>query len=169
MQKIWWGRLEHAEWRLYIAATERGLCYIGSPHAPFEELETWAAKHLPKAQFVENDIDLQNYYVELKAYLDKKRQSFDLPLDLHGTAFQQKIWGILQEIPYGETWSYTDVADKLGNLQAVRAVGSAIGANPVLIVVPCHRVITKNGKLGGFRAGLSIKKQLLSLESRENK
>lgn len=169
MQKIWWGQLTYGDWQLYIAATENGLCYIGTPHAPFEELENWAAKYLPKAQLIESDTYLQTYYAELKAYLEGERQGFHLPLDLYGTEFQRKIWAILQEIPYGETWSYTDVAEKLGNLKAVRAVGSAIGANPVLIVVPCHRVITKDGKLGGFRAGLSMKKQLLSLENRENK
>ena len=87
-----------------------------------------------------------------------------MPIDLHGTPFQQIVWKALQEIPYGQTVSYSDIAERIEKPNAVRAVGTAIGANPVLIIVPCHRVIAKSGKLGGFRAGLEMKEQLLELE-----
>lgn len=169
MRKIWWGQLETAQWKMYMAATEEGLCYIGSPHAPLKELENWADKQLPRAQLIENDTSLQIYKDELLAYAAGERKDFSILLDLYGTAFQKNVWNILREIPYGETYSYMDVAEKLGNEKAVRAVGGAIGANPVLIAVPCHRVIAKNGKLGGFRAGLSMKKQLLCLEKGHKK
>ena len=85
-------------------------------------------------------------------------------MDLHGTPFQQSVWKALQEIPYGQTVSYSDIAERIEKPNAVRAVGTAIGANPVLIIVPCHRVIAKSGKLSGFRAGLEMKEQLLGLE-----
>ena len=107
---------------------------------------------------------LQPYAVELVDYLEGRRKKFSLPMDLYGTPFQLTVWKALQEISFGQTVSYTDIAERIQRPSSVRAVGTAIGANPVLIIVPCHRVITKDGKLGGFRAGLEMKKQLLVLE-----
>jgi len=97
--------------------------------------------------------------------LDGQRKNFTAAITLHGTAFQQSVWQALLEIPHGETVSYSDIAERIGNPKAVRAVGTAIGANPMLIIVPCHRVIGKNGSLTGFRGGLEMKIQLLDLES----
>lgn len=165
MQEIYWAKLQLVDWQVYSAATETGLCYIGSPGASFEELKTWVQKCFNNVQLIESKVTFELYQDELNEYLNEKRRDFTLPLDLYGTAFQLKVWEILQAIPYGEVVSYMDIAERLGNPGAVRAVGSAIGANPVLIVVPCHRVITKGGKLGGFRAGLAMKKQLLALEA----
>lgn len=167
MQKVYWAKFRFKMGTMYSAATEKGLCYIGSPDAPFAELELWVHKRFKVAQLIEDEGLLQPYQVELTAYMEKECKEFSMPLDLYGTDFQRNVWKILQEIPYGETCSYMDIAEKIGNPRSVRAVGGAIGKNPVLIAVPCHRVITKDGKLGGFRAGLSMKKQLLSLESSE--
>jgi len=98
---------------------------------------------------------------QVEAYFAQKRQAFDLPLAAHGTAFQQRVWGALREIPFGETTSYGALAAQLGSSKAARAVGSANGANPVCLIVPCHRVIAASGGLGGFAFGLEIKQALL--------
>lgn len=101
---------------------------------------------------------------QVQEYLAGRRKAFDLPLDPHGTAFQQQVWDALQHIPYGETRSYQQVAQMLGKPQAMRAVGGANNKNPLPIVIPCHRVIGVSGDLVGYVAGLKIKKFLLDLE-----
>lgn len=102
---------------------------------------------------------------QLKEYFLKQRKTFDLPLQMDGTPFQKEVWKLLCQIPYGETWSYKDLALKIDNPNAVRAVGSANGRNPISIIVPCHRVIASNGSLAGFAGGIDRKKLLLDLES----
>lgn len=102
---------------------------------------------------------------QLHEYFQKQRKIFNLPLNTTGTAFQQEVWKWLNEIPYGSTWSYKDIALKINRPQAVRAVGAAIGRNPISIIIPCHRVIASNGSLTGFAGGLNRKKILLKLES----
>ncbi|MEN8694662.1 MAG: methylated-DNA--[protein]-cysteine S-methyltransferase [Akkermansiaceae bacterium] len=101
---------------------------------------------------------------QLEEFFAKKRESFDLPLEAKGSAFQRSIWRELSKIPFGQTRSYGDLADAIGNPKAVRAVGLANGANPISIIVPCHRVIGKNGALVGFGGGLEIKTKLLKHE-----
>ena len=92
------------------------------------------------------------------------QQQFDLPLDFEGTVFQKKVWQALLSIPFGETRSYRDIAEQVGNIKAVRAVGAANGKNPISIIAPCHRVVGVNGKLVGFAGGLNNKEILLGLE-----
>jgi methylated-DNA-[protein]-cysteine S-methyltransferase len=101
---------------------------------------------------------------QLAAYFAGTLLEFRLPLEMHGTDFQLRVWNQLLKIPYGETRSYADLARTIGSPAAVRAVGAANGANPVAIVVPCHRVIGSNGKLTGYGGGLPLKKRLLELE-----
>lgn len=105
---------------------------------------------------------------ELKEYFEGKRTSFSLVLDPIGTDFQKEVWKALSTIPYGETRSYTDIANQIGNVKAVRAVGAANGRNPISIVVPCHRVIGSSGELTGFAGGLEAKAALLSMEGVKN-
>ena len=107
-------------------------------------------------------------YHQLNEYFAEKRTRFDLPLHCKGTAFQKKVWNELQNIPYGETRSYEDIAASIGNPKAVRAVGQANGKNPILIIIPCHRVIHKNGDITGFACGTDVKKYLLALEQNSN-
>jgi len=102
---------------------------------------------------------------ELVEYLAGERRRFDFPIDLHGTPFEMEVWTALQNIPYGSTVTYGELATRLGRPGAARAVGSANGRNPIPIVVPCHRVIAAGGKLGGYGGGLTLKRQLLDLES----
>lgn len=101
---------------------------------------------------------------ELNAYFARSLTEFSVPLAPVGTPFQQSVWNTLQEIPYGQTWSYAALARTLGNLKAIRAVGRANGQNPIAIVIPCHRVIGSDGKLIGYAGGLERKRTLLTLE-----
>jgi methylated-DNA-[protein]-cysteine S-methyltransferase len=101
---------------------------------------------------------------QLKAYWAGDLHDFDIAMRLEGTDFQQRVWRALQEIPYGETWSYAQLAEHIGSQSAQRAVGSANGKNPVAIIVPCHRVIASDGSLGGYGGGLDRKCFLLALE-----
>ena len=103
---------------------------------------------------------------QLNEYFAGQRTQFDLPLDFEGTEFQKKIWQALLTIPFGETRSYKQIAEQVGNVKAVRAVGAANGRNPISIIAPCHRVVGANGKLVGFAGGLENKEILLKLESR---
>ena len=104
---------------------------------------------------------------QLREYFAGRRTGFDLPLAPEGTEFQRKVWQRLQDIPYGETISYGELARRIGNANASRAVGAANGANPIPIVIPCHRVIGASGKLTGFGGGLPIKEALLALEAKQ--
>ncbi|AOS97453.1 Methylated-DNA--protein-cysteine methyltransferase, constitutive [Microbulbifer aggregans] len=101
---------------------------------------------------------------QLAEYLAGKRRTFELPLNPNGTEFQQRVWQALLSIPYGETRSYREQAEALGNVKAIRAVARANGANPIAIVIPCHRVIGADGTLTGYAGGLDMKARLLSLE-----
>lgn len=103
---------------------------------------------------------------QLEDYFYHGLQQFDLPLLLKGTAFQKKVWNVLQTIPYGSTFSYKEVAEKLGLNKGYQAIGGANHNNPVMIVVPCHRVIQHNGGLGGYGGGVNIKEYLLNLEKK---
>ncbi|MFN7729941.1 MAG: methylated-DNA--[protein]-cysteine S-methyltransferase [Bdellovibrio sp.] len=101
---------------------------------------------------------------QLQEYFRGDRREFDLQLEVKGTEFQKKVWGQLAKIPYGQTQSYRDVAQKIKQEKAFRAVGTANGRNPLSIIVPCHRVIAADGTLGGYAGGLKIKNHLLALE-----
>ena len=161
---MYWTLLVHGNWSMYVAATSKGLCYVGSHNKPFEELAEWAEARFPGSKLLQDDQKLHPYAEQLIDYLEGRRKAFTLPFDFRGTSFQLAVWHALCEIPYGETQSYSDIANHIRRPAAVRAVGAAIGANPVLITVPCHRVIGKNGSLTGYRGGLEMKTQLLQLE-----
>ncbi|WP_281367098.1 methylated-DNA--[protein]-cysteine S-methyltransferase [Paenibacillus phytorum] len=170
---IYWGVVRLLENNFLMAATDEGLCYLqfqegdpagGVDEGSWLELAKWARSQLPEPNWVEDTEKLQPYILQLEEYLKGLRTTFTLPLDLRGTAFQQSVWRVLHEIPHGETFSYSQVAQELDKISAVRAVGTAIGANPVLIVVPCHRVVGKDGSLTGYRGGLQNKEKLLLLE-----
>jgi len=102
---------------------------------------------------------------QLQNYFSGKSSDFTLKLDLHGTPFQLKVWQALRTIPYGKTATYRDIAGKIKNPKAIRAVANAIGANPIAIIIPCHRVIRSDGSIGGYKWGVTLKTQLLQLEA----
>lgn len=172
-KSIYWGVVRLLENNFLMAATDEGLCYLqfheedaaaGVDESTRLELAKWARSQLPEPNWVKDAEKLHPYILQLEEYLKGLRTAFTLPLDLRGTMFQQSVWRVLHEIPHGETFSYSQVAQELGKISAVRAVGTAIGANPVLIVVPCHRVVGKDGSLTGYRGGLRNKEKLLLLE-----
>lgn len=121
----------------------------------------------PDHSWKENSQFFKETISQLRGYLAGELEEFDLPLAAEGTSFQVKVWELLCEIGYGETTSYGELARRLGNPNACRAVGLANGANPIPIIIPCHRVIGSNGKLTGYGGGLPIKEKLLALERRQ--
>ena len=118
--------------------------------------------------FKETDL-IKEAYLQLVDYLSGKRCNFDVPLELKGTEFQKKVWLTSYEIPYGQIMTYTELAQKIGRPTAVRAVGAANGKNPIYIIIPCHRVIGRDGSLTGYGGGLEMKEKLLKLEGVDGK
>ncbi len=146
------------------ALTTRGLGRLIFPGEPFEQCEAWAARWEPGAARSSDHAGLRQLEEQLTAYFDGTLREFTVPLDLRGTPFQLRVWSALQEVAYGELRTYGQIAASLGAIRAVRAVGAANGANPVPIIVPCHRIIGSNGRLVGYGGGLDMKRRLLELE-----
>ena len=149
---------------LRIASTSVGLAYLGLPGAGGRGFAGWLARAAKGARRETAFAPNREAIRQIVEYLDGKRTEFDLPLDLRGTPFQNQVWNALLQIPYGVTRSYAEIARAVRNPNAVRAVGAANGANPVALVVPCHRVIATGGKLGGYGGGLDLKRRLLAME-----
>jgi methylated-DNA-[protein]-cysteine S-methyltransferase len=150
-----------AQGNLYLAATERGLAgmwFTDQRHLP--DVSNWQLQN----DFAQLRI-LRNAQQQLQSYFEGQLQQFDLPLDLSaGTAFQQSVWQALLKIPFGKTTSYGALSSSIGKPLAVRAVGTAIGRNPIGIIVPCHRVVGADGSLTGYAGGLHRKEAFLALE-----
>ena len=163
MERIYWDEVKVEHGTILIAWTNSGLCYVGSFIETLEHFHKWQKKYIPGVEGVRNK-GKSECCNQILQYLNGERSQFTLPLDLKGTVFQISVWQQLLNIPFGETVAYSYIAEKIKNPKAVRAVGRAIGQNPLTIVIPCHRVIGKNGNLTGFRGGLEMKKVLLSLE-----
>ncbi|MFM0741555.1 bifunctional DNA-binding transcriptional regulator/O6-methylguanine-DNA methyltransferase Ada [Paraburkholderia xenovorans] len=147
-----------------IAATDKGICKIGfgdDAALLVDELRSEFAN----AELLEDAAPLAPFLAQIDAYLRGTRQDFDLPLDIASTAFRQRVWDALRRIPYGETRSYSDIAEAVGAPRAVRAVASACATNPVALAIPCHRVVQKGGALAGYRWGLPRKAALLDNEA----
>ena len=161
---IYYQFLIHNGWKIYIAATEKGICYLGTEHSSLDELFNICKKQFPDCNLKEAKGELSLYQTQLTEYFDGLRTEFTFNFDFRGTTFQMNVWNALSQIPYGSTYCYSDIANKIDNPKAVRAVGTAIGSNPIAIVIPCHRVLGKNGSLTGFSGGLDVKEKLLILE-----
>lgn len=146
-----------------VAATERGVCAVAFADEP-AALQQELRQRFPEARVEPADDRLDRLAAAVVAVVDGGVGSGDIPLDLLGTAFQQRVWRALRDIPRGTTVSYAELARRIGAPGAVRAVGTACGANPVAVVVPCHRVLRGDGALGGYRWGLARKKALLARE-----
>jgi O-6-methylguanine DNA methyltransferase len=152
---------------LFAASSERGLAYLELPHASGRGFVGWLRVAAPGHRAVEGFAPNRVAVAQICEYLEGKRRSFDLALDLRGTAFQRDVWRELLRIPYGETRTYAEIAVAVGRPSAVRAVGAANGANPIPLVVPCHRVVATGGRLHGYGGGLPLKARLLALEGSE--
>lgn len=150
--------------KMYLFFSSKGVVYLGVSNELENEdcIMDTVNKKFGQAERV--DSDTYSFHSQILEYLDGKRKEFQLPLDLHGTDFQKKVWKELINIPYGEIRTYKDIANGINNPKGYRAVGNALNKNPVMIVVPCHRVIGSNGDLVGFAGGLKLKERLLKLE-----
>lgn len=151
---------------VYIAATKNGLCFVGNTFENFEDLENWCDKTFDSYSLEANNEKMKVYIKELEEYFEGKRKLFTFPIDPKGTDFQKTVWEGARNIPYGETVSYGELAENIGKTKkASRAVGGALGKNPIMIVTPCHRILSSEGKLHGFTGGLELKSALLDLEN----
>lgn len=156
---IRWAVVPTALGQMLLAATDKGICRLS-----FDEDETALLKRFPKALIIAGGKALEDLVAGAIAAIDHPSQMPDLPLDVSGTAFQQAIWAELRRIPPGETRTYADIAAAVGKPKAVRAAGSANGANNVAVLIPCHRVIRTDGGLGGYAYGVERKEKLLKTE-----
>lgn len=161
MKTLYIDRVTVSDYTYLIAVGDHGLAFVGSSNSE-EELHHYIAN----AQLLKNSAKTNPYKTALKNLLLGKSQQFTLPIEFNGTPFQKSVWQALQTIPYGETTTYSALAEKIGRPTAARAVANAVGRNPNQIVVPCHRVLHKDGSIGGYHGGLPLKRQLLALESR---
>jgi methylated-DNA-[protein]-cysteine S-methyltransferase len=150
---------------LFIAMTPRGICRIEFSKQQNEESFVDSLKTLSQDHVHREDNQFRNLCSQLNSYFLGEKVIFDEPIDfLTGTIFQKKVWQKVSQIPYGQVITYGAIAKQIGNPKAVRAVGRANGANPIPILIPCHRVVAAGGKLGGYGGGLEIKEYLLRLE-----
>lgn len=149
--------------RLLVAATPKGICSVKLGDKD-EVLEKELRHEYPAASIRPNRTDLARWVASILTYLNGRRPHLDLPLDIQATAFQWTVWRYLQSIPYGETRAYSQVARGIGKPSAVRAVARACATNPVCLVIPCHRVVGKDGSLTGYRWGVERKRTLLEKE-----
>lgn len=146
---------------IYLAKDEAGITFVGGPLDTFEAM----CQRFDEQVWIESDSGFESLETWLTDYTQGNHHEHAFEFNLKGTQFQKQVWNTLFAIPYGEVWTYTDVALAMGKPKAVRAVASAIGQNPILILVPCHRVNGKDGSLRGFRGGLDLKRRLQALES----
>lgn len=156
---MYYTRFRTALCEITLVGDENGLLltYLHTEDSKKEEL-------LIQKEWVANKLFFSSIVEQIKEFLEGKRKRFDVELNLQGTEFQQKVWNALCDIPYGETRNYKEIAEAIGNPKASRAVGMANSKNPLTLIVPCHRVISANGKLVGFASGLKTKEKLLRLE-----
>ncbi len=148
-------RIAGLSFPIYIAATEKALVWVGLRPPKFACISGAAAI---------NSMILDSAEIQLREYFCGHRKKFNIPIAASGTDFQLKVWRELLKIPYGETISYSEIAANIENVRAARAVGMACNRNPIMIIIPCHRVVGKNGSLVGFAGGVRIKEYLLELE-----
>jgi AraC family transcriptional regulator of adaptative response/methylated-DNA-[protein]-cysteine methyltransferase len=156
---IRWAVVDTTLGRMLVAATDRGVCRLS-----FNETRENLATRFPNAELVEGGATFAELLQRVVDAVERPGTGGDIPLDVQGTAFQQRVWAELRKIPPGETRSYAEIAAAAGNPTAVRAAGSANGANNVAVLIPCHRVIRSDGSLGGYAYGLDIKRELLARE-----
>ena len=149
---------------ILVAQSRRGVCAIllgDDPARLLRDLEN----RFPKANLVGDERGYQDVVARVVAVVEQPRAGLDLPLDIRGTAFQQRVWNALQEIPVGSTVSYADIAERIGSPSSVRAVAQACGANALAVAIPCHRVVRRDGALSGYRWGVERKRALLDREA----
>ncbi|WP_286798423.1 bifunctional DNA-binding transcriptional regulator/O6-methylguanine-DNA methyltransferase Ada [Pandoraea sp. 64-18] len=152
---------------LLVAATPRGLCAVSLGDDP-DTLVKALQDRFPHAELVGADPEFERWVAQVVGFVESPRVGLSLPLDVRGTAFQQRVWQALREVPAGATASYTQIAERIGAPRAVRAVAQACASNPLAVVIPCHRVVRHDGALSGYRWGVERKRALLAHEGEES-
>jgi len=148
-----------------LVKSDRGICYVGLPNASLENIRLWTGKHFTGESLRPEPGCCQAEQRELQEYFAGNRTEFTWTLDHRNTTFALKVLVELSKVQFGQTATYGDLAAKIGRPRAARAVGRAVGANPLPIVIPCHRIVGSNGSLTGYGGGLALKKALLALEA----
>ncbi len=164
IQKVYCTSFDSRIGRLYIASTEDGVCKISVPKETRKDFFSWLAEHVDLDAVSDNRARNKDIIDQLSRYFNGKLAKFNIPLDLIGTPFQIRVWKELTRIPYGSTITYKSLAKRVLAPKGFQAVGRANGANPVPIIVPCHRVLGSNGALIGYSCGVKTKEFLLRLE-----
>lgn len=152
---------------ILVARSKKGVCAI-LIHNDDNPILADLQKRFPKATLVEDPSDFQHWLAQVIQFVETPKKNLELPLDIRGTVFQQRVWHILQKTPLGTTASYTDIATQLGDPKAVRAVARACAANPIALLVPCHRVIRSDGGISGYRWGVENKLTLIAREATQS-
>jgi AraC family transcriptional regulator of adaptative response/methylated-DNA-[protein]-cysteine methyltransferase len=152
---------------ILVAASDKGVCAILLGDDP-AELAHDIEDRFPEAELVGGDADFEQLVAKVVGFVEMPSIGLDLPLDIRGTAFQQRVWEALREIPLGSTVSYADIAERIGQPKSVRAVAQACGANALAVAIPCHRVVRTDGSLSGYRWGVERKEKLLRREREED-
>lgn len=150
---------------ILIAQSQRGICAIflgGSPDALLRDLQD----QFPKAQLVGGDVGFETLVAQVVGFVEAPSNGLNLPLDIRGTAFQQRVWQALLRIPPGVTMSYGEIAERIGAPKTARAVAQACAANPIAVAIPCHRVVRRDGDISGYRWGIERKRELLQREAK---
>ena len=165
MEILHGAELETPLGHLRVVSSARGLVYVDLPNANGRGLAGWMKVHAPDARLIEGWAPNRAAAQQLLEFTRGKRRTFDLSLDLRGTPFQESVYRAVAEIPFGEKATYSQIAERIGNPKANRAVGAANSVNPLPLVIPCHRVVGSSGKLQGYAGGLTMKARLLALEA----
>lgn len=167
MNTIWFDTEKTEFGTVLLARDQQGVCALMMEDSVERATAELAARY-PNAQRISGDLACKQYLLTTLAGLQSDTTQSTIPLAIHGTSFQRDVWTAIQAIPRGETITYTELANKVGRASAVRAVANACGANRIAILIPCHRVVGKTGKLAGFRWGVARKQHLLKLEQQKS-
>lgn len=166
MEKVFVSSFETPVGTVRVASSGEGLCRVALPSESDEAFLAWLGDSFPGASIEPGETENHQVEEQLIGYFSGRTKEFSVPLDLKGTAFQTRVWKAIAEIPHGQTRSYADIAARIGQPRACRAVGGANRANPIPIIIPCHRVVGANGSLTGYGGpqGVGLKARLLELE-----
>lgn len=152
--------------RLTVVKSERGVCFIALPSNTMAHIRSWLRRFFPDETLMSTPASFERERQELQEYLQGRRKRFSFPLDHRNTPFSIKVLDEVCRVPYGATATYGTIARRVGHSRAARAVGTALAANPLALVIPCHRIIGTNGTMTGYSGGIALKEQLMDLESR---
>ncbi len=164
MDKVYYAAFHTSLGEMHLASTAQGVCRIRLPEESQEGFFRWLHRFFGEDNAFESAEWSEAVVAELERYLAGELREFDCSLDVRGTDFQRAVWEEMRRLPYGTTCTYGDIAQAIGHPRAYRAVGAASAANPLPIVVPCHRIIGRDGSLRGYGGGLELKEALLKLE-----